>query len=322
MLGCLFAGCATAATTPSVMTAPSNVNAELARELGRELAASCPRSAPDDAGARRRCADRLLRLDALHGRFAPFVLWGMQPAPHDYDLEATVTTRFDPLVLRRLYWSTFMFEGGARLEQAGSRTVIRVPVRFRHALDPGDYPYPFWHSEKKWRSYQQTQALLFVLQAGRVVAVLRSAEQDASRAISHHACDRCVEWKADGAGPPHVELYRFVLSANNPHVQAVDQAYRAFEQAQRRAQCMACHSPANPAHMNPLELFSYPNQALGARHTIVRVLEHNHMPPAREGQPAGIRDEAYRLELLHLAREFAALGDRAFEFELAGHLSK
>jgi hypothetical protein len=61
--------------------------------------------------------------------------------------------------------------------------------------------------------------------------------------------------------------------------------------------------------MVPLRLLNFPNQALSVRHTVVAVLEENRMPPV------GIEDEAQRRKLLVLAREFAALGDQALDYE-------
>jgi hypothetical protein len=313
------AGCAAHGRVPQSPvqeSVPSAIDAaELARALSAELIASCPDAPPGDVQARERCADGLTHDAALQGRMSSSVLWGSQRVAGDYDPSQSQTTRFDPLVFRRMYLSTFTFSSPYRVEQAGGRLVVHMPVRFRNALDPGEYPYPFWHSEKKWQSYQRTRELLFVLEAGRVVAVLRSAELDPARSLVSHACAGCVEWQSDGSGRPRVTLYRFMFSRDNPHVAALDGAYRAFEQAQRRVDCMSCHNPGNPSRMNPLEFFSYPNQALGGRRAIVRVLEHNHMPPATEDAPAGIADEGYRQELLGLAREFAAAGDRALEFE-------
>jgi hypothetical protein len=313
------AGCAAHAPVPqtpavrSVASEPSD--ADLARTLSAELIASCPEASPGDVEARQRCADGLSRDAALQGSMPALMLWGAQSAAGNYVLSDSQTTRFDPLVFRRMYLSTFMFSGPYRVEPAGNRVIVHMPVHFRNAMDPGEYPYPFWHSEKKWLSYQQTQELLFFLEAGRVVAVLRGAELDTTRSVVSHECTGCLQWQSDGTGRTRVALYQFMFSRDNPHVAAVESAYRAFEQAQRRADCMSCHNPGNPSHMNPLELFSYPNQALSSRSTIVRVLEHNHMPPATTDAPAGIADESYRQDLLRLAREFAAAGDRALEFE-------
>lgn len=62
--------------------------------------------------------------------------------------------------------------------------------------------------------------------------------------------------------------------------------------------------------MNPLLILNLPNQALSARHAIAYQLSHNQMPPGK-----GISDERARHQMLMLAREFEAVGDRALEFE-------
>jgi hypothetical protein len=113
--------------------------------------------------------------------------------------------------------------------------VLHLPCQFRNELDPGAYPCPFWHSQKKWESYERAVELLLVIENGKIIGAYRSAEQDPVRS----------------------------------HVM-------------------------------------YPNQALTMRHEIVRRLEQNSMPPR-----SGIADPAERKKLLTLARQFAAMGDKA-----------
>jgi hypothetical protein len=78
---------------------------------------------------------------------------------------------------------------------------------------------------------------------------------------------------------------------------------------------VSCHDPSNRAKASPLELFSYPNQALSGRHDLVRELSENAMPPATETTAPGIADPARREQLLKLARHFAVLGDAALAFD-------
>jgi hypothetical protein len=65
--------------------------------------------------------------------------------------------------------------------------------------------------------------------------------------------------------------------------------------------------------MNPLMIFNLPSQALSGRQEIVYQLSRNQMPPGK-----GISDEKARQQLLHLAREFETVGDRALKFEETG----
>ena len=116
---------------------------------------------------------------------------------------------------------------------------------------------------------------------------------------------------------PFAALYTYFFSKENPYVLELEAAYRSAEFKLREENCLVCHSPDNGSAMNQLELFSYPNQALGARHRIVEQLELNKMPtedPAR-GYRQGMADDAARKELIELAKHFAALGDQALAWE-------
>ena len=288
-----------------------------AASLASALHAACPPAAPDDGAARERCADQLGDLPVLRSHMTSTFRWGGQTEGAGYDPTRSNTTRFNPFVWRRMYLSTFMFDGQHRVEEDGPRSVVHVNIAFRGQLDPGDYPYPFWHAEKKWRSYEAARELLFILEEGKVVGVLRSAEQEAERPHVARTWDQSWSWTSPRGAEPQNALYANLLSANNPHRSALEEAYRAFSEAQRQSECTSCHSPNNTNAQNPLELFNYPNQALTGRHAIVAELEQNTMPPANTdaGTGVGIGDTPYRQQLLTLARAFAEAGDRALVFE-------
>lgn len=257
----------------------------LASAVGAVLERRCPPDAIDDPAARTRCADALTEDPTLRaGMRNAYLRWGAQSPGAGFNLAASNTTLFDPLVWRRLYLSTFAFPGGHRVEQSGEYFIAHVPVVFRNELDAGEYPYPFWHSQPKWQSYERTEELLIFIE--------RESE-------------------------PRVALFGFLFSRDNPHVAPLETAFRAFSEKQRSAACTTCHNPSNPSKINPLEFFNYPNQALTGRHDIVAVLTKNRMPPSTESSAAGIADPAYRAELLRLAEDFAAHGDRALSYEIA-----
>ena len=71
-----------------------------------------------------------------------------------------------------------------------------------------------------------------------------------------------------------------------------------------------CHSPDNVTQMNPLRLLNFPNQALTVRHNLVTQIEQNTMPLG-----TGIPDKAQRQKLLDLAKQFAAIGDQALDYD-------
>lgn len=276
--------------------------------IAQAIVAACPLAAPDDAAARQQCADRLTAMTALRDVMGEPFRWGQQAQLWRYDLADSKTTNFNPRVFRRMYLSLFMFTGAYTMDQSGDLTVVHLPYQFRNGLDPGAYPYPFWHNPSKWRDYQLATEMHLVFRDGRMVGALRSAVRLNWRPATVRTWDGQWNW-ADG-GEPRVSLYRNLFSPTNPYIDRVDEAYRALEGAMRPYNCLACHRPDNAAQSNPLELFSYPNQALVARHAIRQQLEQNRMPPN-----TGITDDAERQQLLGLARAFEAAADQALDAE-------
>jgi hypothetical protein len=214
-------------------------------------------------------------------------------------------------VWRRIYLSLFMFTGEYQIENVDNLTLLHLPCRFRNALDAGAYPYPFWHSQKKWDNYQRATEVTLVLESGKIIAGYRSDREDPTRPDVARRWDGLWQW-TDVAGEemPYASLYSYLFAASNPHVERLDAAYRALEAEARPHNCTFCHSPSNPAQMNPLRLLNFPNQALSVRHQIVQQLEQNRMPPAE-----GIADDAQRWKLIERARSFAEVGDQALDYE-------
>ncbi len=297
--------------TAGIAVPATQDDATVAEALARELIALCPPAAPDDAKARDACADRLVRSALLRESFAPSISFGTLVAGKSYRPEESNLTRFNPFVWRRIYLSLFTFPGAYQIEKAAPYTVIHLPFAFRNRLDPGEYPYPFWHSKAKWQAYQRAVELLFVIEQGKVIGVYRSPQQDAAKPLVPREWDGAWRWtSAKGEDEPRAALYTALFSPANPHVERLDAAYKAFEAEGRKHQCFTCHSPDNGGKMNPLRLLNYPNQALTERHTLVAQLDANAMPPG-----GGIEEDDQRLKLLALARDFAAIGDQALDYE-------
>jgi hypothetical protein len=294
---------------------------ELAQELGRGIAAACPLAAPNDEEARNLCAARLTDFALLRDTMDEPFAWGGQGAGKGYRLADSDTTRFNALVWRRMYLSLLMFTGEVRIESAGDYTVIHLPFHFRNQLDPGSYPYPFWHSKNKWDSWQLSPELILLMNRGRLTGALRSNQRPDEAERRKHHNDRTWSgqwrWQQQGREMPYVTLYQYLLSPGNPHTRALDSAYRALESEMRGSSCLICHAPDNFAKVGSLEFFNYPNQALFSRHSIVMHLERNTMPPRDNtlDLPLGIEDPDTRTRLLELAREFERIGDAALAFE-------
>jgi YVTN family beta-propeller protein len=276
-------------------------SAAKAAEIAKAIVAACPVADPTLPSAQKDCAEKLAKLDILKTAMSDPFLWGQ----HAH------TTRFNPLVFRKLYLSLLMFPGTFSIKEEGDLLVIRFPYQFRGGLDAGLYPYPFWHSGKKWTNYHQCKDLLLVVKNGTLVGGMRSAERHADpQPMTSRKWDGKWSWLAGAIQEPHVTLFENLFSSGNPYVGQLDAAYRKMALGFQSFNCLGCHSPDNDVHMKMLELFNLPNQALSARGRLVTALESNTMPPGK-----GIEDPTSRRTLTELAREFKTLGDKAFEFE-------
>jgi hypothetical protein len=282
------------------------------------LVAACPVSATNDEKARALCAAKLSDNKFLADVMQEPFLWGGQKAGTSFHPEESPMNRFNVFVWRRMYLSLLMFSGQRRIERTNDGlTVVHLPYRFRNALDIGSYPYPFWHSKKKWDSYELSPEIILVLENGRWVGAMRTGDPDPTRPHVEHTWSGQWRWETGGQEQPYVSLYRYLFSASNPHIERVDSAYRALSEGLRNQSCFMCHSPDNYAQSTKLEFFNYPNQALYARNDIITDLERNIMPPAANtlGLPGGIASDPDRQELISLARAFKAAGDDALSFE-------
>src|SRR6185436_21018824 len=151
------------------------------------------------------------------------ILWGGQTAGKSLKLEEHNLNKFDNRAWRAMYLATFMFPGAHTVKREDEFTVLTMDVQFRNMLDAGDYPYPFWHSQKKWEAYQQAKHLLFLFQSDKLVAVYRSAERDTARAVLPRTFDGIWHWTGkDNKEEPHVTLYANILSKENPHMASLD----------------------------------------------------------------------------------------------------
>jgi hypothetical protein len=290
---------------------------DLATSIAKGLVAACPAGTdPADEAARNDCAGKLTNLTVLRDAMREPFLWGGQAAGAGYRLD-TSTNKFNARVWRRMYLSTFMFGSDFTIEQIGDTTVLHMPITFRGAMPIGAYPYPFWHSAKKWDSYNYATTVHFILQNGTLVGALRGSDQDATRPKVAHGWDGLWQWEQGGAQMPYVSIYDYLLSKSNPYTEQLNDSYRALEARMRQNNCQACHAPDNQGMSAQLEFFVYPNQALAGRHDIITQLTKNEMPPRNNtlGLPSGISDPAERDLLISLARDFEAAGDKALGWE-------
>src|SRR5262245_58774193 len=125
-------------------------------QIVRELSAACPLADPADQATFEACRRALFTGSLLRQSVDTILVWGRPHARPGESLKDTTLTEFAPEVWTGLYAPLFMFDGTWRLDyQQGERLYrARLGVLFRNALDPGQYPYPFWHDARKWNDYQ------------------------------------------------------------------------------------------------------------------------------------------------------------------------
>ena len=101
------------------------------------------------------------------------MLWG-RPSPDGRRLRDTNLTQFAPDVVSGLYLPLFMFTGEYEINFDPTERLYRARVSalFRNALDPGQYPYPFWHDAKKWADYQAANEVTFWVDPAKVKVVI------------------------------------------------------------------------------------------------------------------------------------------------------
>jgi heme-binding protein len=289
---------------------------DLPEKIAAAIVEACPLADPKDSKARDACGDQLAQSEILKTRMREPFIWGGQKRAGDYDLEHFASNRFNPLAWRKMYLSLFMFDKDYRVERIGDQTIIHLAAHFRGQLDGGEYPYPFWHSDKKWDAYNYATEVILVYQEGKLRGAFRSAVTDKSRPKVAKKWDHKWHWFTPGANhegdqaEPRVTLYSSLFASQNPHVKELDSAYRKLALGFNHFKCFECHTPANQAKMNMLEFFNFPNQALTGRNQIITVLEENSMPPID-----GIENPRDRQTLLELARDFKRIADEALKFE-------
>lgn len=283
----------------------------LAKRIAEGLIAASPVTDPADEAALKKASAKLGEFALLRDALSNPILWGDHAPVASYRPEDSNLNVLNSYVWRRLYLPLFMFTGGYSIEKKDSFTILSLDSLFRYAMDAGAYPYPFWHSQNKWVSYELATKVIFVFDKGKIIAGYRSETQDPSRPKVARSWDGRFRWVDKGGKEmPYVALFNYLFSPSNPYVSQLDAAYRALEAEARQYNCAYCHSPSNPANMNPLRFINLPNQALSVRHQIVTTLQDNKMPPGGHNW-----DRDQQLKIIELAKQFAAIGDRALEYD-------
>ncbi|GEP55734.1 hypothetical protein RSO01_29000 [Reyranella soli] len=256
------------------------------RQIAHELSTVCPLAAPADQAALETCRRALLSGSLLQRSVDTILLWG-RPKPGE-SLKNTTLTQFAPEVWTGLYAPLFMFDGTWRLDyDEGERLYrARLGALFRNALDPGQYPYPFWHDARKWNDYQAANTLVLWIapQSGSIVVgqfIKDSTETPGLRTapIARPPFDGHWMWTdASGASQPAPALFRGLFSESNPYIGGLEPAYRELANAMRRGLCNDCHVPDNPSRMKRLVLLQTPAHAASEIKRLMKAVRDNEMP--------------------------------------------
>src|SRR5262245_40069893 len=97
----------------TLSSAACSVVDSIETRVATALGQSCPPADPSDQGARDRGADALTNIDELRTSMTDPFYWGNQGAGTTVEgaIEDSHVTDFNPLVWRRMYLSTYMFDG-------------------------------------------------------------------------------------------------------------------------------------------------------------------------------------------------------------------
>src|SRR4051812_15808554 len=135
---------------------------KLAKNVADELARLCPVAAPADQAAYYSCRKALFADSQFKQALSPIVLWG-RPSATGAPLKETNLTQFAPDVLSGMYVPLFMFNGKHTVQFDTKEGLYRVAMEagFRNRMSPGQFPYPFWHDDNKWSTYQGANQITF-----------------------------------------------------------------------------------------------------------------------------------------------------------------
>lgn len=259
----------------------------MARTVAAELAARCPVVDAGDVTAFAECRAALFGASALRVNLPNVLLWGRQNPNPKVTLRQTHLTQFAPDTWTHLYAPLFMFNGRHKVEWVADerKFVVRLEAAFRNRLPPGQFPYPFWHEEAKWSTYENANGMLLWVDPAssriQVAQFTRRADNPLLQAVQPVKHDFHGEWlwtDAGGRTQPAVTLFDGLYKPENPYLRALDRQYRDLALQLRESQCASCHVPNNPDKMSRLVLLSTPAHAAGEIERLIKSVQEDRMP--------------------------------------------
>jgi hypothetical protein len=272
---------------PEAVAVPPAVR-KLAADIAAELAANCPLAPANDTTAYNACRKALYGDSVLRAHLPAVLLWGRQHANPQATLRQTNLTQFSPEVWTSLYAPLFMFNGRHTVEWVAEekRFLMRLEAAFRNRLAPGQFPYPFWHEEAKWGTYEKANGFLLWLdpastriQAAQFTARAANAMLQPVQPVQHAKFEGSWLWTDEGGRTqPAVTLFDGLYRPENPYLRALDRQYRDLALQMRESQCTNCHVPNNPDKMSRLVLLSTPAHAAGEIDRLIKSVKEDRMP--------------------------------------------
>lgn len=296
---------------------------QAAAALANELAARCPLADPGSTPAFDACRQALFGPSTMRQQLSSNVLWGRQRSPTTR-LADTSLTQFAPDVLTSMYLPLFMFNGEHKVEWVESEKLARIRLRtaFRNRLQPGQFPYPFWHEAEKWSMYQAANEVLLWWHPGRARITAaqftvhgEQAPLARSEPVPAHAFGGQWMWAdAQGKAQPKVTLFDGLFQADNPYMASLDGAYKKLALRLRDGQCDSCHVPDNPHKTKRLVLLQTPAHAAGEIRRVLKSLQTDRMPIDETGIETSLPPKV-KQALLDDGEAFAKLVDAAKAWE-------
>jgi hypothetical protein len=286
---------APAASTQVNVEATQPQAARVAAQLAAELAQLCPLADAADVPALESCRQGLVYSSQLKGRVADIVLWGRQRDPK-LALKDSNLNQFNPDLFTGMYLPLFMFNGEHTVEYVESEKLYRFRMRaaFRNRMDPGQYPYPFWHEEEKWANYEKANEILFYWEpAKNQYRVAQWTPLGANPPLLAVKSEKRPKWDgqwmwtdAQGVLQPKATVFDGLFERNNPHLQRVEAAYKALALRLREGQCDECHVPSNPDKSKKLVMLQTPAHAASEIKRLLKSVRDDKMPRDQFGMEA------------------------------------
>lgn len=294
--------------------------------ITKQLKQLCPLSDPSSQSAFDDCRQALFKDSLLkQSMVQPVVSWGRQKDP-ELSLKETHLTQFAPDILTGLYIPLFMFDGQYKISYIEREKLFlaTLGVGFRNRLQPGQFPYPFWHDANKWEMYENARSLYLWLDPH--TGLIRFAQfSNRGTPVSGHVVDKATlpafdgQWlwtDAQGKTQPAVTLFDGLYREDNPYKRQLDKSYREFATSLRDSQCLNCHVPNNPDKMKRLVLLQSPAHASGEIHRVLKSVREKKMPLDDQGIEKTL-DPVLEKTLLEKGGAFEKFVDAAAAWERA-----